>query len=479
MDAIAELKHAPVVVDLDGTLIAGDLFWEGLIEMLRRRPWLVLWVPFWLMAGKPRLKHEIAERVEIDAASLLYRKGVIDLLLAEKSAGRPIILATGSPKKFAIAIARHLGIFDRVMSSTRTVNLTSHRKAHELRGLYGDGGFDYIGNSGDDIAIFDIARKAVVVATDNTARHWQFSHDAELIETPRRSWKTYFKLMRVHQWLKNALIFVPLILDHKLSNMNLLLGCALAFVSFSAAASAIYIVNDFFDLAHDRRHATKKNRPLASGVMHVPGAFATMVVLLAVSAFVASFLPPAYWFVLALYIGMTTAYSVFLKRMLLIDVFTLAGLYAMRLLAGMVAIEVEASFWLLAFSIFFFLSLALAKRHVELHHTGVAEGERIAGRGYRAEDKDILAMAGLACCCTAALVLALYINSPEVYENYAHRWMIWPLAPIILYIMMRIWVLAGRGELHDDPVVFIISDWRSQLMIGLGSGLLLAAALPW
>ncbi len=479
MDAIAEKSTLPVVVDLDGTLIAGDLFWESLFQLLRRKPWMVFLLPLWLLAGKARLKHEISERVEIDPSGLLYRKAVINVLIAERAAGRPLVLATGSARKFATAVAKHLGLFQHILATSKTENMTSHRKARRLRDAYGDGGFDYVGNSADDIAIFEIARKAIVVSPDKKARRWQFSHGAELIETPKRSWRTFLKLLRVHQWLKNSLIFVPLILDHKLGSADHLRDCVIAFVAFSAAASAIYIVNDFFDMPLDRRHASKRHRPIASGLVSVPAGLAVAGVMLAVSAAAASFLSPAFWAVLGLYLVLTTAYSVSLKRMLLIDVFTLAGLYAMRLLAGTVAASAAPSFWLLAFAMFFFLSLALSKRYVELRQTGVAEGERIAGRGYRSEDKAIVAMAGIASGCAAAVVLALYINSPEVFANYMHAWMVWPLAPIILYLIIRIWVLAGRGELHDDPVVFIISDWRSQLMIAIGAGLLLVASLPW
>lgn len=479
MDVSVSQSTIPVVADLDGTLITGDLFWENLFQMLRYKPWLIVMVPIWLAMGKARLKYEIAERVELDAQALLYRKSVVELLSAARSEGRPIVLATGSPKRFALAVARHLGLFDRVLSSTKTTNLTASRKAGELQMLYGSGGFDYVGNSADDIAIFEVARHAVVVAPDKKARRWQFSHDADLIETEKWSWRTVLRMLRVHQWLKNMLIFVPLILDHKLGEMSLVGDAVIAFVAFSATASAIYILNDFFDLPIDRRHPRKRSRPFASGVLQIPFGLVSMGILLLIAAGAAAMLNPLFQLVLVGYLITTTAYSVALKRMLLIDVFVLAGLYAMRILAGTVAVAAEPSFWLLAFSIFFFMSLALAKRYVELDQTGVEIGKRIAGRGYRAEDKPILSAAGIGAGSTAALVLALYINSPEVYRTYFHSWMIWPLAPIILYIILRIWVLAGRGELHDDPVVFIISDWRSQLMIALGSALLLAAAMPW
>jgi 4-hydroxybenzoate polyprenyltransferase len=250
--------------------------------------------------------------------------------------------------------------------------------------------------------------------------------------------------------------------------------CVLAFISFSAVASAIYIVNDFFDLALDRAHPTKRNRPFASGMLSIPFGLASIALLLAVGITAGLFLNIAFLGVLAGYMVITTAYSLSLKRMLLIDVLTLAGLYTVRVLAGAAATQVDVSFWLLAFSIFFFLSLALVKRFVELRWTDLPEGERIAGRGYRAEDQEIVAQAGMASAFSSALVLALYMDSSAVRELYPHPWMMWPLAPIVLYLTMRIWILARRDEMHDDPVVFIISDWRSQIVMAFGAMLLVA-----
>jgi 4-hydroxybenzoate polyprenyltransferase len=256
----------------------------------------------------------------------------------------------------------------------------------------------------------------------------------------------------------------------------MLWACLLAFVSFSACASAFYIVNDFFDLTLDRRHATKRNRPFASGLLSMRFGLISMAVLLAVGLFTAAFLPPLFWGALAAYLVGTTAYSLAVKRMLLIDVLALAGLYTTRILAGAAATGTDVSFWLLAFSIFFFLSLALVKRYVELRSTPLPAKERIAGRGYRTEDQEIIAQAGMGAAFSSALVLALYIDSAAVRELYPHPWMIWPLAPIVLYLTMRVWILARRDEMHDDPVVFIISDWRSQLVAGIGAILLVVAS---
>ncbi len=477
MDVRSDKNAVPLAVDLDGTLIATDLLWEGLFLLLRKNPLFLFMVPLWLARGPATLKQEIAKRVDIDPAALPYRKEVLERLHADRAAGRRLVLATGTPRKFAEAIAAHLGLFDAVLATDGAENLTSHRKRAALVAAYGDGGFDYYGNSRHDIEIFDAAREAAVVAPDRSAARWQARHGCELIATPKPSAKTILKMLRVHQWLKNGLIAVPVVLSHEYFNIGMLVQCIVAFVSFSAAASAIYILNDFFDLALDRRHPTKRNRPFASGLLSMKFGMVSMLLLLAVSFIAAAFLPPLFVVVLATYLVATTAYSLSVKRMLLLDVLMLAGLYTMRILAGAAATDIGVSFWLLAFSIFFFLSLALVKRYVELRSSVLVPGERIAGRGYRAEDQEIIAQAGMASAFSSALVLALYIDSAAVRELYPHPWMVWPLAPIVLYLTMRIWILARRDELHDDPVVFIVRDWRSQIVVLLGAIMLVTAGL--
>ncbi|WP_312796431.1 UbiA family prenyltransferase [Tianweitania sp.] len=467
----------PLAVDLDGTLIATDLLWEGLFLLLRRNPLLMFLVPLWALSGPARLKHEIARRIDIDPATLPYREEVLDRLRMEQAAGRRIVLATGTPKKFADAIAEHLGLFDAVLATEGLHNLTSKNKVDALEAIYGKGGFDYLGNSRHDLAIFDAARTAIVIAPDRHAARWQVAKGCELIATPKPTWKTLVRMLRVHQWLKNGLIFVPLFLAHEYFNLPAIGRCVLAFISFSAAASAIYIINDFFDLALDRQHKTKRNRPFASGTLTIPFGLACSGLLLLLSVLTALALPPLFWLVLGTYLVTTTAYSVSIKRMLLIDVLTLAGLYTIRVLAGQAATDFDPSFWLLAFSIFFFLSLALVKRYVELRSTVADAKQRIAGRGYRPEDQEVIAQAGMGAGFAAVVVLALYIDSSAVFEQYNHPYMVWPLAPLILYMIMRIWILARRDEMHDDPVVFILTDWRSQLMVGIGLALLVIAVM--
>ena len=474
MDARPDRNAIPLAVDLDGTLIATDLLWEGLFVLLRKNPLYIFMIPVWLVGGPARLKQAIAARIDIDAAFLPYRAELLESLRADHAAGRRIVLATGTPRKFAEAIARHLGIFDAVLATDGDHNLTSSRKRAALVEAYGDGGFDYVGNSRHDVAVFDAARQAIVVAPDRKAARWQAVNGGEIIHGPKRTLRSVLKMLRVHQWSKNVLIAVPVVLSHKYFNTDMILTCALAFVSFSATASAIYILNDFFDLALDRRHPTKRNRPFASGALSIPFGLASAVLLVAVGIGAGIMVPWPFMAVLAGYLVVTTAYSLSLKRMLLIDVLTLAGLYTVRVIAGAAATGVGVSFWLLAFSMFFFLSLALVKRYVELSSSELPPGERIAGRGYRSEDRDVVAQAGMASAFSSALVLALYMNSEAVRELYVHPWMVWPLPPIILYLTMRVWILARRGEMHDDPVVFIARDWRSQIVIALGAVMLVA-----
>ena len=477
MDARSDNRTIPLAVDLDGTLIATDLLWEGLFLLLRQNVLTIFLIPFWLARGPAYLKGEIAKRVELDAASLPYRETLVARLRAERAEGRVIVLATGTPRKFAEAIARHLGVFDAVLATDGRHNMTAGRKRAALIDAYGDGGFDYAGNSRHDLKVFDAARSALIVAPDRHAARWHAAHGGEIVPTPRPTIKTVLKMLRVHQWLKNSLIAVPMVLSHEYMNAGMLVACVLAFVSFSAAASAIYIVNDFFDLALDRRHTTKRNRPFASGVLSAPFGLTSIAILLAISFGTALLLPIQFLGVLVGYLVATTAYSLSVKRMLLLDVMMLAGLYTVRILAGAAATGTDVSFWLLAFSIFFFLSLALVKRYVELRTSALSPGERIAGRGYRSEDQDSVAQAGMASAFSSALVLALYIDSDAVRELYPNPWMVWPLAPIVLYMTMRVWILARRDEMHDDPVVFIIRDWRSQAVAGFGAILLLIAGM--
>ena len=476
MDAVSDNRHVPLCIDLDGTLIATDTLWEGLASVLIRRPWLIFAAVAWAIAGKAVLKREVAARYQNSGGDWPYRSEVIERIKLARASGQPVWLVTGAAESTARAIADHLGLFDRVLHSTGTENLTSRRKRDRLLALCGDGGFDYAGNSRDDVKVFDAARRAIIVAPDRAARRWGASHDAETLPLAKISPLAILKSIRVHQWLKNVLIAVPLILNHEYANAGLILAAVAAFFSFSFLASTVYVVNDIADLANDRHHPRKRLRPLASGAVSIPVACATAAVLVLASIGLASLLPPLFWAVLALYAFITTVYTFVLKRKLLVDVFTLATLYTVRIVAGAAATGVELSFWLLAFSIFFFLSLALVKRYVELNELAEEAGTRLKGRSYVGSDKDMIGQAGVASAFSAAMVLALYVDSSEVASMYPQPALLWPLCPLILYMLLRIWILARRSQMHEDPVVFIMRDWRSQLTTVAGACLVLMAA---
>jgi 4-hydroxybenzoate polyprenyltransferase len=477
MDARTEARLVPLCVDLDGTLIAADTLWEGAAVVLFRNPLMLFALVYWALCGKARLKHEVARRSGRRASDWPYRCEVLERLEAERATGREIVLVTGAAEAVAVDVAAHAGVFSAVLHSSRDHNLTSHRKRQALLERYGEAGFDYMGNSRDDVAVFDVARKAIVVAPDAAAESWRRKHHAERLQTAEPTFRGTLKSIRVHQWAKNVLIAVPMALNHDVLVQDALVNTIVAFFAFSFLASAVYVVNDISDLANDRRHPKKRFRPLASGQMSVPTGLALAASLLIASIGLTLAMPPTFTMTLTIYLAVTTAYTFFLKRKLLVDVFTLAGLYTIRIAAGAAATGTDLSFWLLAFSIFFFLSLALVKRYVELDEQTGSLGDTVPGRGYMRVDFEMVGQAGVSSAFASALVLALYIHSAEMQQMYSLPAALWPLCPMVLYMLLRIWMLARRGSLHEDPVVFIMRDWRSIATMALGGLLVMFGAV--
>jgi len=471
--------QVPLCVDLDGTLINSDVLYESIFALIKISPLWIFFLPMWLMSGKSHLKAQIAARVELDATTLPYNQQLIELLKGEKKRGRKLILVTATNEKFAHAVARHLGLFDEVIASNETINLRGTAKVDALVERFGENNFDYAGNDASDIKVWDKSRQAIVVNPDAKARNWQKQapETSRLIADKKPGIKTYLKAIRIHQWLKNTLLFVPLVLDHRMMEMTNLTYAVLGFLAFGLCASSVYILNDLIDLPLDRKHAKKCARPLAAGTIPIQHGVIMMVVFLAI-AFAISLMMP-FWFTvtLALYYAVTLTYSLYLKSMLLIDTMTLAGLYTIRIIAGGAATATEISSWLLAFSVFFFFSLALVKRFVELSDQDESANRATTGRGYRKVDLETLGQSGVASAFASVLVLALYIDSAEVRALYSQPRIIWLLCPLVLYIIVRIWILARRGEMDDDPVVFIMSDWRSQIMVGAGAAVMIFAAV--
>jgi 4-hydroxybenzoate polyprenyltransferase len=289
---------------------------------------------------------------------------------------------------------------------------------------------------------------------------------------------TVLNALRVRQWVKNLLLFVPLLLAHAVGDPQAWLAAVLGFVAFSLCASAAYVVNDLVDREADRVHPTKRDRPFASGALPPLAGFVMAPSLLLIAFAVAWLALPALFLVaLATYVIVTLAYSFALKRMAIVDVLVLAGLYALRVLAGGAATDIPVSEWLLAFSMFFFLSLALLKRYAELRLIELAPGASLAGRAYQADDLALLRTTGPSAGFISVLVLALYVTSPEVVVLYQRPALLWLVGAFLLYWVLRIWTRAHRGEMHDDPVLFAARDRASYVVAVLTGITLLAASL--
>jgi 4-hydroxybenzoate polyprenyltransferase/phosphoserine phosphatase len=469
----------PLCVDLDGTLVRTDTLIETLLQLVRRNPLVLFLMPGWLAAGLANFKREVAGRLTLDAAELPYEPDFLAHLRAEKAKGRRLVLVTAADSRQAQAVADHLGIFDEVIASDGGTNFKSHAKAAKLVERFGAGGFDYAGNEMADMAVWRQADGIILVNADRhvSARIGAERQITAAFAAPETGWRDYLKALRLHQWLKNGLVFVPLLLSHKLLEMTAFAQATLAFLAFGLTASAVYVINDLVDLKEDRRHPRKRNRPFASGAVPLKHGLIMAPVLLTAAGIVTLALPPQFAAVLGTYFAATLAYSFYFKRTMLFDVLVLAGLYTLRIIAGSAALDIPRSFWLLAFSIFLFFSLALVKRYVELADMGAGADARDRGRSYRAVDLETLSQFGIGSGLMAVLVLALYIDSPTVKGLYRNPEVIWLLCPLMLYLICRFWILARRGEMHEDPIIFAIRDWRSQCIIAVAAVLLLVATL--
>jgi 4-hydroxybenzoate polyprenyltransferase len=390
-----------------------------------------------------------------------------------------VVLATASHHLLAERIAQHLSLFDEVIATEGDRNLSAVEKRDALVQGYGEHGFDYVGNSRDDLPVWAAARQAYVVnaspGVERRAR--KIGNVAGVLGSGRASLRDWAKALRLHQWLKNLLVFVPLVAAHRYNELPLVLDAVLAFVCFGLCASSVYILNDLLDLRDDRHHSKKRLRPFASGRIPIESGLIAFPLLLATAFALAAWrLPLSFLGGLAAYWCLTVSYSMALKRHMVFDVITLAGLYTLRVVAGAIALGIPLSFWLLAFSMFMFLSLALAKRYAELFQSRANGNEgKARGRGYYPSDLQMIASLGAASGYMTVMVLALYINDGRIAQLYRHQEFIWLACPLLLTWVTRVWMLTQRGEMNEDPVIFAVRD-RASLAIGAALALVFWAA---
>ena len=462
-------------IDLDGTLLRSDLLYESLLALLASNPLYAFLIPFWLLQGKAALKRELAKRVTLDPAILPYDERVLQLL--RTTAQRPRVLCTASDRLLVEPIARHLGLFEEVMASDGSHNLAGRKKADALVQRFGAGKFDYAGNSNVDLLVWKFSGSALVINAPDSlaARAAKVTQVRSHLPAEKGGLMAWIRACRLYQWLKNLLVLVPLLTAHRFMEIGAVADALLAFLAFSLCASGVYLLNDLLDLAPDRQHPRKRTRPFASG--NLPLLQGLIVApLLTLSGFALALLCNVeFALVLVGYYILTLSYSLKLKRVVMIDVVLLAALYTVRIIGGVVAIGGELSFWLLAFSMFTFLSLALLKRYTELESALSSGKEQAIGRGYAVADLPLIQSLGAAAGYIAVMVFALYINSPESLVLYSHPKILWLLCPVLLYWMSRVWVIAHRGEMHDDPIVFAATDRTSQVVGAVGLAIVLAA----
>lgn len=477
----AETAAEFLCTDLDGTLFISDSLWESVLELLNQNIFYFFLLPVWWLKGRAALKQEIAQRVLPDVSRLPRREGLVEFLCQQKVAGRKLILATGADQKIASAVAERLGVFDFVLASDGAKNLTGERKRDAILALTAGKPFDYVGNGRDDVPVWESANAAYLVNPSRSLLRTvsQKSKVAGVFEEHANRWIALVHALRPQHWVKNLLVFVPIIMAHKVTDFSRLAHTALAFVSFSLCASAVYILNDLFDLHSDRMHPKKKTRPFASGQLPIWSGLACVPLLLAAGIAVA-FLTSSKSFLgwLSIYIVATTLYSVYAKSLPIVDVLLLTALYLLRILAGGAAAHVLVSPWLLAFSMFLMLSLAFTKRNAELISRLVNPelGPTVSKRNYHVQDREVIQQFGVTSGYLSVLVLALYINGREITTLYHHPKLIWLACPMLLFWVSRIWFLANRGKMSEDPVVFAAQDSISYLMaIGLVLILFLAS----
>ena len=461
----------PLAVDLDGTLVRTDTLYETIAANFPRAPLRTLAALASVVGGRSVMKARLCDIGMPDIDTLPLNEPLLERLKAEKAAGRRIHLATAADERIAVAIAERAGVFDSVEGSRPGRNLKAASKRAALEARF-PGGFSYAGDSKADLAVWSGAVSAIFVDAASGVREAALAkgvREEASFETPvAPALKAWRKALRVHQWSKNLLIFVPLALAHRYDDPEAVLRTVAAFVIMGVVASATYLVNDLADLASDRRHRTKRERPFASGALPVRDGLFAAPAMIGAGVACAFTLSPAFAALLLAYLASTLAYSFGLKRVAMLDVYILGALYCLRVLMGVAVLGVTLSPWLIAFAFFFFFAMSLAKRHVEL----VGAGDRrsrdlVAGRGYAPADAPLTLVFGVSMTAASILILVLYLTE-EAFPSgtYANPDFLWAAPALALLWTQRIWILAHRGELDDDPVAFAVTD-KVSILLGL------------
>jgi len=458
----------PLYIDLDGTLIKTDLLFETFIEFIKKNPFNILLSIRWLLKGKAYLKSKLAQNTFLDIEKLPYNEPFLSYLKNESNNGRKIILATATNFTLAKRVSNYLKIFSDIIASDEKKNIKGKTKLSQIEENSGNSLFDYAGNSKNDLIIFKHSKSSILVNFNK--RLISRSTDirvAKSFDSKNSLLRNLIIAIRPHQWVKNLLIFVPLFVSTQWYIPKLIIRASIGFISYSLVASSVYVINDIFDIQNDRAHIKKKYRPFAAGDLAVGHGLIIFLFLALAGLFAGYLLDRTYFFLLIAYVALNFLYSIYLKSLVLIDILILSQFYTLRVVSGGVITDIELSFWLLAFSVFIFFSLAIAKRYTELMLSKDYKKKKIRGRGYTTNDLNILNIMGVTNGYLAVLVLALYINSHQVVLTYSSPKILWGVCVIFFFWISHVWIKANRGELEADPIIFAIKDHTSLVVFVL------------
>ena len=466
-----------IVVDLDGTLVNSDTLYESIALLASKNVFYLFLFPAWLLRGKAFFKNQVAKRIELTVENLPYNLELIEWLVKERAGGKKLALCSASNIKTVKDVSIHLGIFDFVFASDSLINLSKEKKRDFLVKKFGNKGFDYAGNSNDDIGVWESADKVIAVNTPYslTKKIKKFSEIHKSFPPKKNSMHVWLKFIRFYQWPKNLLLFLPLIAankEHLQFVQNLLLNevefistILYSFVSFAFISSSIYIVNDLLDLDHDRFDDFKRNRPFASGEIPISHGIYLSAFLFLFSFFFASKIGLIFILWLSLYAFVSLFYSFYLKKVLFLDCLTLTGLYNFRIFAGASAFSISLSTWFIWFSVFLFLSLAFLKRYTEISSYLIRDQEQVRGRAYRDTDLKVVERFGFISSFFATLTLISFLWFNLEIELVNVQLFFWITMPILLtYWMVWMWFQARKGLVHSDPLIFAFRD-KSSLFI--------------
>ena len=477
------IDQPPLIIDLDNSLITSDTLIDSISKCLSANIFNIFKLFLWILQGRSVLKYNLSKNFIINAKEIYYRSEILALIENSKKKGKKIFLCSGANENQVKIIYEDLGLFDDFYGSSLENNLTGKKKKKFLEEKFGFKKFEYLGDSAVDIPVWESCKKAYLINVSNAVKHKLIKNNIEYKEIKKRSsffdqLKVYIKAIRIYQWVKNLLIFLPIFLSQEFSEINFL-QALIAFACFSFISSFVYVFNDFLDIKNDRNHPTKKTRPIASGEINIFNLFSLALTITLISFLLAYlFLGNIFCYILLLYIMLNLFYSTLIKSIYFLDVLTLSSFYTLRLISGGIINDISLSPWLISFSIFFFLFLALIKRIGEIKNF-VKDNKVMYGISYDEKVLDINKYIIYFSSFISLLLLIMYFFSEKALTLYNNVHVLILICPLIIIWKVRLYRAAMQNNMHDDPIVYIVKDKLSWLLLAFTSLIIISQMKIW